>query len=360
MKVSLLFLYLTSLSFLFNNPCNDRISNLPIKKKVEITILQFNIWSEGTAVPGGFDAIVNEIARSKADFVTLSEVRNYKDIDFTKKLVEALKLKGETYYSFLSEGSGLISKYEIVEHSVIYPLKNDRGSIHKIITMIGDQRTAVYTAHLDYTNYACYLPRGYDGLNWKKLPAPITDTMIIKKMNLASFRDVAIRAFIQDAEKEIAGGALIFLGGDFNEPSHLDWTLATKDMYDHKGVVYHWDLSGLLYGAGFIDSYRQIYPSPVSHPGFTFPSDNKDAKISSLTWTPTADERERIDFIYYYPDKKLQIKSSRILGPDSSIIYSERKKDESEDTFIVPLGVWPTDHKAVITTFILNKEGKNW
>lgn len=354
MKIFLSFLFVTSLSFFFNKPCNDRISNVVVEKKVELTILQFNIWSEGTTVPGGFEAIVNEIIRSKADFVTLSEVRNYKGIDFTKKLVEALKLKGQTYYSFLSEGSGVISKFEITEHSIVYPLKNDRGSIHKIITMVGDQRTAVYTAHLDYTNYACYLPRGYDGLNWKKLPAPITDTMIMKKMNLASFRDVAIRAFIQDAEEEITKGALIFIGGDFNEPSHLDWTIATKDMYDHKGVVYHWDLSALLYSAGFKDSYRQLYPSPVSHPGFTFPSYNKDAKISSLTWAPDADERERIDFIYYYPDKKLQIKSSQILGPDSSIVYNERKKEESQDIFIAPLDVWPTDHKAVITTFILN------
>ena len=124
-------------------------------------------------------------------------------------------------------------------------------------------------------------------------------------------------------------------------------------MYDHNGVMYHWDLSMILYGAGFIDSYRQLYPSPVTHPGFTFPSDNKDKKESSLTWAPTADERERIDFIYFYPHKELQLKSSKILGPENSIIYGQRKKEISKDTFILPLEVWPTDHKAVISTFVL-------
>ena len=327
----------------------------PAKKKKKIVVLQFNLWQEGTVVPGGFEAIVNEIERSDADFVTLSEVRNYQGIDFTKKLVGALEKKGKKYYSFMSEGSGLISKYEIQKHEVVYPLENDRGSVHKIITQIGRQRVAVYTAHLDFRNYACYLPRGYDGLTWKKLPAPVTDTISMRQMNLASFRDEAIRTFIQDAESEIRMEALVFLGGDFNEPSHLDWTDATKNLYDHNGVVYQWDLSTLLYQSGFIDAYRQLYPSPVSHPGFTFPSDNKDIKVNSLTWAPTADERERIDFIYYYPNKNLSLLSAEVLGPDTSIIRSERIRETSQDIFIAPKGVWPTDHKAVISTFLLKK-----
>ena len=34
----------------------------------EISVLQFNIWQEGTVIPGGFDAIADEIARLKPDF----------------------------------------------------------------------------------------------------------------------------------------------------------------------------------------------------------------------------------------------------------------------------------------------------
>ncbi|MEO8824135.1 MAG: endonuclease/exonuclease/phosphatase family protein [Ginsengibacter sp.] len=320
----------------------------------EIIILQINIWQEGTMVPGGFDAIVNEIVRSNADFVTLSEVRNYKDVDFTNRLVNALKQKGLTYYSFLTYDSGVLSKYKIREHKAVYPLANDHGTIYKLVTMIGDQRIAVYTAHLDYTNYACYLPRGYDGLTWKKLPAPIIDTLKIKEMNTASYRDDEIKIFIEDTDDEIAKGSFVFLGGDFNEPSWMDWTEETKDLYDHHDVVYHWDVSMLLHNAGFIDSYRHVHPSAVTHPGFTYPASNKDANISLLTWAPKADERERIDFIYYYPNKKLQLQTSKILGPESSIVRGERKKEETLDSFITPLGVWPTDHKAVLSTFIFN------
>ena len=44
------------------------------KKAGEFTVLQWNIWQEGTSVPGGYDAIINEIVRLKPDFVTFSEV----------------------------------------------------------------------------------------------------------------------------------------------------------------------------------------------------------------------------------------------------------------------------------------------
>lgn len=58
------------------------------------TVLQWNIWQEGTVVPGGAEAIADEIARLKPDFVTLSEVRNYGDRDYTATLVEQLGERG--------------------------------------------------------------------------------------------------------------------------------------------------------------------------------------------------------------------------------------------------------------------------
>ena len=66
-------------------------------------VLQFNIWQEGAVVKGGFDAIADEIVRSNADFVTLSEVRNYHQTRFCDQIVEALQQRGQTYYSFYTE-----------------------------------------------------------------------------------------------------------------------------------------------------------------------------------------------------------------------------------------------------------------
>ena len=44
------------------------------QKSNEFTVLQWNVWQEGTMIPGGYDAIINEIVRLKPDFVTFSEV----------------------------------------------------------------------------------------------------------------------------------------------------------------------------------------------------------------------------------------------------------------------------------------------
>ena len=92
-------------------------------------------------------------------------------------------------------------------------------------------------------------------------------------------------------------------------------------------------------------------PNPVTHPGFTFPSDNEGVPVQKLSWAPDADERDRIDFIYFMPDRKLKLKDVSVVGPSKSIVRSERVEESGKDSFITPLGVWPTDHKAVMATF---------
>ena len=94
------------------------------QKEKEFTVLQWNIWQEGTVIPGGYDAIVNEIARLRPDFVTLSEVRNYENTNFTARLVQSLKEKGETYYSFYTYDTGLLSRYPITDSLTVFPEKN--------------------------------------------------------------------------------------------------------------------------------------------------------------------------------------------------------------------------------------------
>lgn len=320
------------------------------KQEKEIKLLQLNIWQEGTMVPGGYEALADELARADADFVMLSEVRNYKGTRFCDRIVASLKERGKTYYSFYSYDSGLLSKYPIVDSAVIFPENGDHGSIYKLTADWEGKRVCVYTAHLDYRNCAYYRVRGYDGSTWEKME-PDTVVASLLADNVASQRDDAIRQFIADAEKEAAQGHLVFIGGDFNEPSHLDWTETTKDSADHRGVVIPWTVSTMLTQAGYKDTYREIYPDPVKNPGYTYPADSKETEVSRLTWTPDADERERIDFIYYYPQKGLKLLQADVFGPRGSIRNSMRVRENTEDVFIEPLGVWPTDHKGVLVRF---------
>ncbi|MGL5681944.1 MAG: endonuclease/exonuclease/phosphatase family protein [Marinifilaceae bacterium] len=317
----------------------------------ELVVMQLNVWQEGTMVEEGYEMLVNEIAHHKPDFVMLSEVRNYKGTRFCDRIVASLKDKGETYYSFYSYDSGLLSKYPIIDSCTIFPENGDHGSIYKLVCKVNKREVAVYTAHLDYQNCSYYMVRGYCGSTWKKLDAPITDIEMLLTNNIASQRDDAINAFIADANVEKAKGRLVLLGGDFNEPSHLDWTEKTANIADHNGVVIPWTVSTLLYDNGFVDSYREYFPCPVSHPGYTYPADCGGAEIKRLTWAPLADERERIDFIYYFPTAGLSLTDVAVYGPRGSIKNSIRAEEQTQDPFIMPLGEWPSDHKGVIARF---------
>lgn len=319
--------------------------------KQEITMLQWNIWQEGVVVEGGYDAIVNEIERLHPDFVTLSEVRNYEGVDFTQRLVDSLAVRGLTYYSFLSYDTGLLSRYPITDMRAVYPVMSDHGSIHRITTVVDGLKLAVYTAHLDYLDDAYYNVRGYDGSSWKEIPIPTSVEEVLER-NVASQRDEAIRTFLRQAEVDCEAGYTVLLGGDFNEPSHADWTEEVSHLYDHHGLAIPWTVSTLLEEAGYTDAYRAFFPNVLTHPGFTFPSDNPAMPVENLTWAPKADERDRIDFVWY--DARpgtLAVQDVSLFGPRGSIVRSQRVEETSEDPFIEPLGVWPTDHKGLLVTF---------
>ena len=317
--------------------------------RTTLTLLQWNIWHEGTQVDGGYDAIVAELARLKPDFVTFSEVRNYNDRPFCRRLLADLQARGLTYYSFFSNGTRLLSRYPLTDSTTVY---HGSGSIHRLVTRVEGQEVAVYSVHLDYLNDAYYNVRGYDGSTWKEIARPQTVREVLE-VNDRSQRDDAIRQFIQAADADRRAGRMVLLGGDFNEPSHLDWTRATKDLYDHHGFIIPWTVTLLLDNAGYMDAWRERYPDVLAHPGFTFPSDNPDVPVSKLAWAPKADERDRIDYIFYAPSPRLRLKNIRLFGPEGCIAFNRRTPDTSDDRFIRPLGTWPTDHKALLATFRL-------
>lgn len=317
---------------------------------IEMKVLQLNTWGQGTAVEGGGDGLIEVTNQTDADFVLMCEL--WSDKEFISSLINGLKARGKTYYA---DGQyttvGILSKYEPVASETFYPTEEKSRPIVKAIFEIGEKRVAVYSAHLDHRNYECYLPRGYSGATWEKIDAPVTDPAIVLEANRVALRDEAIANFIVEAQESTDNGTIIILGGDFNEPSHLDWQEDTKELYDHHGAVINWDCSMMLKEAGYIDTYREFYPSAVTHPGFTFPAGNKDVSLSKLAWAPEADERDRIDFIYYYPTKGIQLKEAALVGPTQTVAYGKFVESDSKDAIITPSAVWPTDHKGTLAVF---------
>ena len=326
-------------------------STAPTTKSQNLKVLQFNIWQEGTSVPNGFEAIADEIIAAKADLVAFSEVRNYNNTDFSKRIVAALKKRGQQYYGQKSYDTGIISKYPFLSYESLYPCVKDRGSITKAVVKVGKIEVAFYSAHLDYHHCSYYEVRAYSGVNWKKLKKPVTNVKELLSKGARSKRSEATKVFIKDAQKESKQSRFVIFAGDFNEPSHLDWVESNKELFDHHDVVINWTCSSLLTAAGLVDSFRQIFPNPVEAPGFTYPAFNPGVPIKKLTWAPKSDERERIDGIYYLKHPSVKLKTSTVIGPSKDVYRS--KSVPTADQTVEPQGVWPSDHKAVLSTFEL-------
>ncbi len=83
----------------------------------------------------------------------------------------------------------------------------------------------------------------------------------------------------------------IIMMGDFNEPSHLDWTQAAADAGIY-GAAVNWYVSNFLEDRGFQDAFRVKYPDEVDRLGISFNAPEADLLCPE-------DRSFRIDYSYY-------------------------------------------------------------
>ena len=85
----------------------------------QLTVLQFNIWQEGTVVNQGYEGIIDNIVSLSPDLITFSEVRNYNGESLIPRLVKDLEARGVHYYGKESVSTGILSKYEILSQKFV-------------------------------------------------------------------------------------------------------------------------------------------------------------------------------------------------------------------------------------------------
>ncbi|MDR1335258.1 MAG: endonuclease/exonuclease/phosphatase family protein, partial [Tannerella sp.] len=258
------------------------------EKHVDLKVLQLNTWIHGARVPGAAGGIVDLIDRTDPDVVLLCELDAGSKTPLMQQLTDELGKRGKTYFN---DGknlqTGILSKYALENISALLPTVERHRPLVKAQITVNGRTTILDSAHLDHLHYGPYLPRGYNG-SGGKLDAPATHPDSILTENRTGWRDEAIRGFLRDAEVEKAKGHFVIIGGDFNEPSHLDWQEDTKDIRDHRGAAVRWDVSQMLSEAGYIDVYRHFYPNVLTHPGFTWPAGNTSARLEDLYSAPDA------------------------------------------------------------------------
>ncbi|CAM3188275.1 endonuclease/exonuclease/phosphatase family protein [Prescottella defluvii] len=315
----------------------------------EVRVLSINIWHSGSKIPNGLERVADIIESTRASIVLLSESG-----DATTTLADILGRRGTRFHTATSSDTGILSRFPVEETATL-------DYMVKAVVSVSGMQVAVYSAHLEYRWYATYLPRGYGGgipspgefsqFGWNKMPRPVADPTVVQRVNIDSGRPAVISAFLADAAQEQEKGRSVIIGGDFNEPSNLDWTTETKDLFDHNGVVLPWESTRLLEEAGYVDAYRRMHPNPVTHPGFTWPASNPDVPVSELTWAPEADERDRIDYVFAGRNTRLRLVSAGMVGPRETIVRNERVIEDTQDPFVDSPLPWPTDHKAVLATY---------
>jgi endonuclease/exonuclease/phosphatase family metal-dependent hydrolase len=259
----------------------------------QLTVMTFNVWYGGVQVE--FDRIGAAIEASGADVVGVQEPEGQ-----LRRIAEAAGM------SYVDESLHLISRYPI------HPAQ--RGGIRFGYVALSPRRVvAVANVHLPSSPYGPELVR--DGR---------TPEQVLR--NERATRLGEIRPYLRALARLGARGVPTFLVGDFNSPSHLDWTAANP------GVKYplRWPVSAALERAGFRDSYREAHPDPVARPG--------------ITWTPGTppprvrprEPLDRIDWV-------------TATGP--AITLASRLVGEPGGPG-VDVGVpWGSDHRAVASTF---------
>ena len=283
-----------------------------------VSVMSYNIHRGGVVMlKQPLSQTAKVIRSAKADIVGIQETRSPRG----DKLVELANLLGWNHD--MGNGSNILTRYKIVK-SLVNGIKVELDS---------GREAYVFNLHLPSHPYQPYQLLGIRP-KWHKHKFDIefikTETEAIKWAKKARGREVTklLRNIRSISDKQ----ASVFVVGDFNEPSHLDWTARAAKAGRHP-IKVEYPHSLAMTKAGFADAYRTIYSNEMENPGYTWSSFYK--------FDDPTTHHDRIDFVYF-KGKGIRLNEVKIVG--------ETRKDA--DIVISP---YPSDHRAVVADFRLTK-----
>lgn len=302
-----------TLSFATDNP-ND---------KINLRIMSFNTWGSGANDNKTVTETVEVIRTINPDIIALLEVRA-ESVPCTSICPPTGPSRAPAiarelgYYihenqevNALQWANAILSKYPILRST-----ENDFG----VVLDIYGNHVAMFGIHLTDFPYQPYQLSG--------IPCDGAQSLKSAKDAIAAAttaRGPGMNLLLQEISGLSDAVSTIIVAGDFNEPSHLDWTESAASIRRHPLAV-KYPTTLRLETLGFTDTYRTIYPDEISKPGFT--------------WTPfgSSDEKsehfDRIDYIFV---RNATVVSAEVIG----------EKSPEADIVINP---WPSDHRAVTAT----------
>lgn len=289
----------------------------------DLTVMSFNVWGGGANEQKPVDETVAVIKAVNPDIIGIQETRLESDPctadvcpaagdSVAPKLAAAL---GYHYYDQTKQNDALWANAILSRYPIGKATPNDTG----VEIMVDGRKVQVFNIHLDDSPY-----QPYQLLDIEYGDAPFLKTADEAVKAAEATRGAALKLLFDDmAAAGEADAAFVF--GDFNEPSHRDWTESAVKA-GLQPLVVPFPTVKAIEDKGFVDTFRAIYPDAGAKPG--------------MTWTPTSeptakdDHHDRIDFALARA-KDLQVISAGIVG----------EKAPEADIVVTP---WPSDHRATM------------
>jgi endonuclease/exonuclease/phosphatase family metal-dependent hydrolase len=307
--------------FIFGLLLASALAGPAVAQETELTVLSFNIYGGGANDGKPVDETVAVIQAVGADIIGVQETRLEADPctadtcppagdSVARKIADAL---GFHVYDQTASNDALWANAVISRYPIGKATPNDTG----VEVDVNGRKIHVFNIHLDDSPY-----QPYQLLNIEYGPFPYLKTAEEAIKAATETRGPALKLLFDDmAAVGEADAAFVF--GDFNEPSHRDWTEAAVKA-GHQPLAVAYPTVKAIEEKGFVDTFRAVYPDPAAKPGFT--------------WTPTSeptatdDHHDRIDFALARASN-LKVIAAGIVG----------EKAPEADIVVTP---WPSDHRA--------------
>ena len=265
-----------------------------------LNVMSFNIEYGGEGVD--FGSVSKAIEAADADVVAIQE--GFGNIP---------EIAGDLGWDYYDTRAQVVSKYPLLSQS-------DPQDRAVFVEVEPGAVAALINLHLSSTKYG---PQLID-------KGRATAAEVLRNEN--ALRLPELEPVLDEASSLTQRGIPVFVTGDFNAPSHRDWTAATVGLRDHMAFPLQWPTSVAAEAAGLVDAYRALSPDPVEDPGLTWPASRPF--VPGYNPGPNGAAADRIDLMF--TGGPVEPVEARIVGEKGSAFTD------------VAVSPWPTDHRALV------------
>jgi len=303
-----------------------------------LRLMTFNLWNSGDNVENGLNKIAKHILDVNPDIAALEEVN---DLDTLMDLLAILgpDWSGKTNNQSYSD-TGIITRHVLLPTNESMEPLWDHGATRAHIKLTGQnqqsQVVSFYSCHLNAATYGPYVACSTLANESLYITAAEAGMNTGYEGRIGNAHGIANTAVFQ-ADLAASYEQPMFLLGDMNTPSHLDWPDNAGSKAQHCGWTYQWPVTKIWQMNGLTDAFRFVHPDNVAVPGVTW---------STVTpymdgWPGMIPEpQDRIDMVFYKTNQWTPVAAETYAGKDP---ITPKPYYQQND--------WPSDHFSVVVDF---------